>query len=1069
MDEMDILYKEENNGRNEPKTKDTIANYRAKIKLDMTKVDETGKIKISYSPEGLKQAELYLELLKHYQNTLANDRIVIFMQIGDFYEIYGVIYEDGTREGTLWDFARDTGLKESLKTTTKMFDDPTIKLYMMGFQKIYADKWFNIGIEEYGWVGVVINQHGEGQSIYRSVDNILSSGINTYSQKESNIILFIHLETRPSIVIKNGIATFAGVALLNCLTGECNIMQFPYNSETSNQEIIYDEIIKIITIYNPNEIIFYIEKIGPKTETDYAELINTFHISNYIVNINDITHGKSYYSINQQIREYNHDKNFKSAHYRNNMLNNIFNKNGEAGMASICEYLDINNSPNACLALFFLVQYVQKYNAIVLTKLTKPTLLHNTCNNLILANNTLEQLNIINNNPNKTQYRYQQSLFDILNKTHTHMGKRLLKNRLMNPITDTEILNARYDAVGEYLANWEKYRDISKYLCGIGDMEILMRRMVCKYMTVNDVYTLKNSIKKACVVCSIRGINTANYSVISEEIERVFVADFMCPQFVKLETSIFNEGVYESIDVLLRKIENEKNITLDLQDEIEKMMANYALNANKGAATKKKPRAKPYTIMDTNQITISNADFVILDKILRGMHDKTIKVGSHEFKYNDFAFKQISSSRKAIKSDTLDKATNKLLMNMSELRHETAIKFHEWCDSFLSKYKGVVLELAEIIANIDVVQSMATVAKYNAYVRPVLVSAKNSFIDATELRHPIIERVQKNIKYVANDVQLGHGFKNGLLVFGINASGKSSYMKAIGLSIIIAQAGGYVAADKFVLSPFRYLFTRILSGDNIYTGHSTFTNEMMEFKNIINYADANSIILGDELASGTETNDACSIVLAGIIKLATRKANFVFATHLHYLSNNERMRKLDNVVLKHMTVIYDTARKSLIYERKLKDGAGMNSYGIIVSRYLGLPTDFIELAEEIRDEITANNEKNGLRAKISAYNNTKIIDKCEICGGVAVDTHHIDFQCTANEDGIINNFHKDSKFNLVGLCKDCHVNVHLYKIKIHGYVETSSGIVLNYETVKPSSPVGKIETPKRKYVKKKTT
>ena len=131
-----------------------------------------------------------------------------------------------------------------------------------------------------------------------------------------------------------------------------------------------------------------------------------------------------------------------------------------------------------------------------------------------------------------------------------------------------------------------------------------------------------------------------------------------------------------------------------------------------------------------------------------------------------------------------------------------------------------------------------------------------SYICAKTLRHPIIEIINSRVKYVPNDIHLGDDAKeSGLLLFGMNSSGKSSFMKAVGLNIIMAQAGMFVASSNFIYKPYKYLFTRIRNNDNLYAGLSSFEVEMKEFKVILKYANEESIILGDELCSGTETQE----------------------------------------------------------------------------------------------------------------------------------------------------------------------------------------------------------------------
>ena len=156
---------------------------------------------------------------------------------------------------------------------------------------------------------------------------------------------------------------------------------------------------------------------------------------------------------------------------------------------------------------------------------------------------------------------------------------------------------------------------------------------------------------------------------------------------------------------------------------------------------------------------------------------------------------------------------------------------------------------------------------------------------------------KQTTKYVANDIKMGVNNQCGVLLFGVNAVGKSSLMKSIGVNIIMAQAGFFVSATEFTYYPYKYLFTRIKSNDNLHAGLSSFEVEMKEFKVILQFANHESIILGDELCSGTETQDATALVASGVGQLSQRNSSFLFATHLHFLAQMPYIKSLTNVTI----------------------------------------------------------------------------------------------------------------------------------------------------------------------------
>ena len=183
----------------------------------------------------------------------------------------------------------------------------------------------------------------------------------------------------------------------------------------------------------------------------------------------------------------------------------------------------------------------------------------------------------------------------------------------------------------------------------------------------------------------------------------------------------------------------------------------------------------------------------------------------------------------------------------------------------------------------------------------------------------------------------------------------------------MAQAGMFVPCSKFRFKPYSYLFTRILGNDNLFKGLSTFEVEMLELKTILTLADKESLILGDELCSGTETDSAISIFIAGINKLYNVKANFIFATHFHEIVNYDEITQKSNLALKHMTVEYNKEKDVLIYDRHLRDGAGESMYGLEVCKSLHLPNEFLMEAHALRTKYNPI-KKSILDMKTSHYN-----------------------------------------------------------------------------------------------------
>ena len=289
----------------------------------------------------------------------------------------------------------------------------------------------------------------------------------------------------------------------------------------------------------------------------------------------------------------------------------------------------------------------------------------------------------------------------------------------------------------------------------------------------------------------------------------------------------------------------------------------------------------------------------------------------------------------------------------------------------MQEYSEQIDTIVKYVTELDMVITKAYLAKKFNYCMPVIDdSAKQSFLRAKDIRHILIENLQEDETYVPNDIELGIDTKqNGMLLYGTNAVGKSSLIRSIGICIIMAQAGLFVPCSEFIYKPYKSIFTRILGNDNLFKGLSTFAVEMSELRTILNNATKNSLVLGDELCSGTETTSATSIFMAGVIQLHNRESSFIFATHFHEITNESRLKTLTNLSFKHMAVYYDAETDCLIYDRKLQDGPGISMYGLEVCKSLHLPNDFLELANNIRKE--RGNDKSVLLRQPTRYNRKK--------------------------------------------------------------------------------------------------
>jgi len=430
-----------------------------------------------------------------------------------------------------------------------------------------------------------------------------------------------------------------------------------------------------------------------------------------------------------------------------------------------------------------------------------------------------------------------------------------------------------------------------------------------------------------------------------------------------------------------------------------------------------------------------------------------------------FEYKQQSGANFFIHHPEINNLCKIITSTKIMMKDLISLAFNKFVQFFGEEFQIQFEHVIDFITIIDVLYAKSSVSKKYNYCKPSIVKGDKSFFNAKNLRHCLIEHLQTNEYYITNDVVLGNNNIDGILLYGTNAVGKTSLIRAIGIAVMMAQSGLYVPCSEFIFVPYKYLFTRILGNDNMFKGLSTFAVEMSELRTILRCADENSLILGDELCSGTEISSAISIFVAGIQKLEQCKSSYIFATHLHEIVDYDEITSIRNLQIKHMSVIYDKENDCLVYDRKLKDGPGSCMYGLEVCKSLNLPMDFMENAYNIRMKYQKELIGGGsiLSLKQSHFNSKKIMGLCENCANrIGTDVHHLQHQSEADDDGYIDingyKIHKNNPANLLTLCEKCHDEFHRNSAET-----SSSNISVLSELSNVSSKI------KRQHKKIKTT
>lgn len=930
----------------------------------------------------------YVMYTQKYQSEYGKNTIV-FIMIGGFYEMYDA------NEGLVDIKYISELLQIQLSRKNKeILEVSRSNLAMCGFPLYVLPKFCKILIEN-NFTVVIVDQVTPPPNPRREVVEIISAGtcIDNIDGKDTNNLMVIYIEQNRHHK-KNVTLTAVGVSIIDLSTGVNKT--FESSSSANDMTLALDECYRLLTMYTPSEVVIMSGDINIRYSdvVKYLELENIY-VHNKIGSMNPI---------------------ITVLHYQRQVLEKVF---PHSGLLSVIEYLDLEQYPTALISYIAMLQFTMAHNENVLTKISKPEVIQ-TNRRCIISYNTIKQLNIISEGA---------SLLSILNTCPTAIGRRTFKTRLANPIMDQCILERRYQLIEEMLIG-KRYKDIHAVLGDVYDIERLYRKMNIGKFQPADFSQIDSTCRSVCKLLRINPIEISGLS--AEEVE-TFIDMYMNTLKIdiiskyhtdNITTSFFAPGVFEDIDIL----QNSIVMNISIFENICTLL-NDGTNDN-------------FFKLENNErenyhITVTKKRYIDNESVI-----KTMSLG--DIAFNDFKTRPVSPSSSVLKiTHERFKGINEIIIRSRLiLKQRVTEEFQRFIARCVDEYGSLFEKLINFIGEIDVTATCAKNAHNFRYSKPAIANMEKAFVDAKAIRHPIIERINDS-EYVPNDFTLGKG-RDGVLLYGCNSCGKSTFMKSIGMNVILAQAGMYVAADSFVYSPYKYIFSRIPSGDNIFKAQSTFTLEIGELRNILKRADKDSLVIGDELASGTESVSAISIVSAGIIQLIQKRASFVFATHLHDVANIERVKSIPNLSIMHLSIRYDEIRRIFVYDRKLKEGQGDTIYGLEVCRGLDLDPEFMTLANAIRQDLLDINP-DIVATKKSRYNAHHFIDICAICQKKAVEVHHIKEQMRADNDGFIGHIHKNKKSNLMSVCAQCHDRVHNGEIDIQGYIDTIDGRILEYQ------------------------
>lgn len=534
-------------------------------------------------------------------------------------------------------------------------------------------------------------------------------------------------------------------------------------------------------------------------------------------------------------------------------------------------------------------------------------------NRLILDTSSLKHLEVTRNLRDGSQ---KGTLLDILDRTLTPMGARLLKQWLESPLTDVNQIQRRQAAVSELITRGAERSHIRSFLDCIYDFERIVGRVETGSVSPRDLTALRESlsvlpeIKHVLETCSSLMLTSINQRIQDHR----DIYDVLCraiaeqPALTLKDGRVIKDGFNLELDELRSLATNSEQWLAKMEEDIKK--------------------ATGLTKIKTGYNKVFGYYFEV-------SHNKSEKVPDY------FIRKQTLANAERYITPELKEFEIKMLSAKDKI---IALE-HQLYQQLREELKQVVKEIQETaraLADLDVLCSLALVGYEENYICPTIVM--NGQINIRDGRHPVIEKFLKREVFVPNDIVLNHDDEEFLLITGPNMAGKSTYMRQAAILMIMAQIGSFIPAREASICPVDRIFTRVGASDDISTGQSTFMVEMKEVAYILENATHNSLIILDEIGRGTSTFDGLSIAQAVVEHICKHiHGKTLFATHYHELiSLEDTYGKLKNY-----TVAVKEKGKDVAFLRRIIKGGADRSYGIHVARLAGLPSTVLKRAEVI--------------------------------------------------------------------------------------------------------------------------
>jgi len=524
------------------------------------------------------------------------------------------------------------------------------------------------------------------------------------------------------------------------------------------------------------------------------------------------------------------------------------------------------------------------------------------------------------------------TLLEVIDKTISPMGGRLLKRWLALPLKDLNRIKRRHDIVKYFMDNDDFFELTTYQIKQISDIERLVSKVATGKVNPREVVALKNSLNAIIPIKeAAEKSNNEALKIIGEQLQSC----------TTIREKII-KTLYEDAPVNINK---GNAIASGVSEELDELRAISTLG--KGYLDNMQAREIDRTGISSLKISFNNVFGYYIE--VRNTHKDKVP--------EDWIRKQTLVSAERYITEELKEYETKILGAEEKIGKLEQDLFSELISSLMDSIQPIQLN-AQLIGQIDCLSSFAEVAKQNNYVRPLLDESTD--LEIKNGRHPVIEKqLPIGEEYIANDVVLNRNQQQIIMITGPNMSGKSAILRQTALIVLLAQMGSYVPAQNARIGVVDKIFTRVGASDNISMGESTFMVEMNETASILNNISERSLVLLDEIGRGTSTYDGISIAwaIAEYLHEHPSKAKTLFATHYHEL--NDMTNTFERI--KNFNVSVKELKDKVVFLRKLVSGGSEHSFGIYVAKLAGMPSSVIHRASKMLKQLEKNHTNSSVK------------------------------------------------------------------------------------------------------------